>query len=202
LIGGVPVLPQFCSQPLPGLRAVRAPGGNSRFEITDGPVGKTAATTVLVGWKWPTEASMYCEKSPDEMGEHGIHLSTPVELAIFDLFVHRSLTFAFNPTAKVYSKLPGGPQYPMEGRDIGLLPMPNEVVDLGAGPPDTTTPELPNYREVATFAVERLGWSLNDFHGFRYRLRYPPIPALALLQHPLLVRPSSNGQAAHPHPLP
>lgn len=186
LINGVPVLPEFCSNPLPGLRAVRVPGGNSRFEITDGPIGKTAAATVMLGWKWPTVASMYWEQSPEEIGEHGVHFSTPVEMGIIDLFVHRSLTFAMKPEARVYSMLPRGPQYPAEGRDIGLLPMPQDVTDLGEDPPDTTTPEVPNYHELVEFSTERMGYALREFHGFRYRLRYPAIPTLGLLQHPLL----------------
>jgi len=192
LMGGVPVLPEFCSTPLPGVRTVRVPGGNSHFEITDGPVGETAAATVLLGWKWPIKVSQYCEKSPDELGEHGVHLSTPVEAVVFDLFVHRSLGFAMNPAAKVYSNLPGGPRYPMEGRSVGLLPMPSEVIDLGAGPPDTTIPEFPRYREVVEFSTGRMGFALKEFHAFRYRLRYPPIPSLAILQHPLLVH-GENG---------
>lgn len=188
LFDGVPVLPQFCSDPPPALRTVRARGGNSRFEITGGPVGNTAAATVVLGWRWPTGVSIF-QGSPGEMGEHGAHLSTPVEMAVVDLLIHRTLTFAMQPVARVYSELPGGPRYPTEGQDTGLLPLPDDVVDLGAGPPDTTTPELPRYREIVEFATQRLGCSINDFRGFRYRLRYPPIPTLALLQHRLLTRP-------------
>ena len=184
LVDGVPVLPQFSSNPLPNLRAVRAPGSNSRFEIADGPVGGEATATVFLGWKWATQVSTR-QSSPDEMGEHGLHFWTPVETAIVDLFIHRSLIFAMQPVVRVYSELPGGPKYPTEGRDIGRLPMPEDVIDLGMGPPDTTTPEIPRYRELMEFAVGRMGFALKDFHGFRYRLSYPPIPAMALLQHPL-----------------
>ena len=38
-----------------------------------------------------------------------------------------------NPTAHVYSQLPGGPQYPAGGKDAALLPVPTEVADLGFG---------------------------------------------------------------------
>lgn len=185
LIDGAPLLPQFCSQPLPKLRTTRAPGGNSRFELTPGPVGNTAATTVTVGWKWPSGLSMHAS-SPGEQGEHGVHLSTPVEMAILDLLVHRSLTFAMDPVAGVYSELPSGPRYPTEGQDSGKLPMIDDVVDLGEGPPDMTTPEMASYAQLVEFAVKRMGYSINDFRGYRYRLRYPPIPTLAVLKHKLL----------------
>ena len=184
LVSGAPLLPEFCSDPMPILRTIRAPG-LSRFELVEGPVGNTAAATVVLGWKWPILAPKK-QTRPGEMGEHGMRLSTPVELAIGDLFIHRSLDFAMHVKASVYSDLPRGPRYPEDGEEAGLLPMPSTVTDLGEGPPDTTTPEMPRYTELVDYAVSRLGCSSEEFHGFRYRLRYPPIPTLALLRHPLL----------------
>ncbi|MCC6427802.1 MAG: hypothetical protein IT435_13395 [Phycisphaerales bacterium] len=188
LFNGVPLLPQFCSQPTPALRTVRVPNGHSRFELEGGPEGTGSASTVLLGWKWPGQLSMYASR-PGEIGEHGCHLSTPAELYISDLFVHRSLTFARDPVARVYSEMPGGPRYPSEGREVGLLPMPERVADLGVGPPDTTTPEIRNYTEIFEFAAAAMGFGVNDFQGYRYRLGYPPIPVLAVLQHPLVAAP-------------
>lgn len=184
LVNGVPLLPDFCSSPLPELRTVRA-GDASRFELTAGPVGNTAATNVVLGWKWGSPVPMH-QTTPGEVGEHGTRLSTPVEMAVVDVYLHKSLAFAMDVTASVYSDLPRGPRYPEEGASAGLLPVPREVVDLGAGPPDTTTPEFPRYTDLVAFTAERMGFSVNDFRGFRYRLRYPPIPTFTLLRHPLL----------------
>lgn len=184
LVNGAPLLPEFCSDPMPALRTIRSPG-LSRFELVEGAVGNTAAATVVLGWKWPI-LSPVKQTRPGEVGEHGMRLSTPVELAIGDLFIHRSLAFAMDVKAAVYSDLPRGPRYPEDGNEAGLLPMPSTVADLGEGPPDTTTPEMPRYTELIEYAVSRLGLSSEEFHGFRYRLRYPPIPTLALLRHPLL----------------
>lgn len=190
LIDGAPLLPEFCSNPLPSLRTVRTPG-TSRFELVEGPVGNTAAATVALGWKWPTSVPVH-QTTPGEMGEHGMRLSTPVESSILDLFIHRSLKFALNANAAVYSDLPRGPRYPDDGGGAGLLPLPRGVSDLGDNPPDTTTPEMPRYGELVAYSVERLGFTLNDFHGYRYRLRYPPIPTFALLRHPLLPLPTAR----------
>jgi hypothetical protein len=120
------------------------------------------------------------------MGEHGMRMSTPVEMAFKDLYMHRSLSFAMSTTASVYSDLPGGPRYPDSGAYASVLPVPTDVSDLGEGPPDTTTPELPRYGELVSFCCKRLGFTLEDFHGFRYRLRYPPIPTFAVMRHPLM----------------
>lgn len=184
LIDGAPLLPDFCSDPLPQLRTVRTPG-TSRFELVEGPVGNTAATTVVLGWKWRGPVPME-QSAEGEMGEHGMRISTPVEAALLDVFIHKSLTFAMEAQAAIYSDLPRGPRYPDDGPTAGLLPMPTDISDLGEGPPDTTTPELPRYSEIVSYTARRLGFGINDFHGFRYRLKYPPIPTFALIRHPLL----------------
>lgn len=183
--GEPPLVRRFCSDMLPTIRAVEERRDLVRFMLDEAPVGNTGAATVVMGWAFTTPVSKY-QAHPGEMGEHGVMMCTPVESVVHDLFIHRSLKFAFNPTAHVYSQLPGGPTYPGSGRLAGLLPVPGEVVDLGAGPPDTTTPEVPRYREMFDFAVTQMGHTMNDFQGYRFRIRYAPIPALAVLRHALL----------------
>jgi hypothetical protein len=187
-ISGGPLLPQFCSKPLPMLRTVSVDKNNSRYELLEGPVGQGSAVDLYLGWRWPRLATMYGQDEND-LGEHGLNLSTPVETAILELWVHRSLTFAMNPVARVYSALPSGPKYPNEGREAGLLPLYSDVVDLGPGVLGASSPEVPRGAELVAFAANRLGQSAQDYHGFRLRIKYPPIPTVAFLQHPLLPRP-------------
>lgn len=184
LCEGVPVVPEFCSEPLPTFRLKRSPGGNRRFEIAEGELGYTGAATMVMAWKWPRTASVFAS-APGEVGEHGLHLTTPVELAIHDLLVHTSMEFALTPQAASYSELPGGPKYPDEGPDTGRMPMPEDVVDLGSAPPSLTTLEIPRYQEMIERAAGQLGCTLGDFHGFRHRVAYPTIPTIAMLRHPL-----------------
>ncbi|MGD9690143.1 MAG: hypothetical protein AB7K52_10865 [Phycisphaerales bacterium] len=185
--GDAPLVRQFCTEPSLNLQEIRMPGGAVRYELGEGPVGNTAATDAVLGWKYHGQVS--CRASVQgEPGEHLVVLSTPAETLIHDMWVHRSLEFAMNPapTWQAYSMLPGGPRYPVQGREVGLLPLANEVVDLGVGPPDTTTAEIPNYREMVQFAVERMGWKMKDFRAFRMRVKYPPIPAMGVFRHALL----------------
>lgn len=180
----VPILSEFCSEPLPGMRSVRLANGQTRFEINRGPVGNTAAATVILGWVSKGTVSRY-ETYPGEHGEHGVFMSTPAETMVHDLLVHRSLKFAHNPTAHVFSELPGGPRYLTDGEAAGTIPFHEKVLDLGAGPPDLTTPEFPRYRDLAALGTRSLGFELSDFQGYRVRLAHPPIPTLAILRHGL-----------------
>ena len=41
---------------------------------------------------------------------------------------------------------------------------------------------------MVDYAAEGMGWTLRDFHAYRYRLRFPPIPTLCLYRYALLQR--------------
>lgn len=185
--GRVPLLREFCSEPTPEIHEVHDQPSLVRYVLREGPVGNTAAATIVLGWTNFAAGTAH-QSYPGEKGEHGVHLTTPAEVSLNDLYIHRDLEFAFNPTAHVYSMLPGGPQYPEGGELAPLLPVPSDVSDLGAGPPETTTPELPRYSDMFAYAAKRLNFSPKDFQGYRHRLAYPPIPSMALLRHGLLPR--------------
>jgi hypothetical protein len=178
--GEVPLVRELCSQPLPPVSVI--PGPNSmRFEIGDGPIGNTANLSCVTGWIVRSAMSRY--RTPeDTYGEYHCALTTPSEIAIIDFFVHRSIGFPLPPSVHMYSQLPGGPVYPMCGRDQGELPMRETLISLGS-PPDVVTPEFPAYRKLAQMVTERLGWPLNEFVGYRLKIRYPPIPTVSLFRH-------------------
>lgn len=178
------LLPHFCSSPLAEIRILENPPGTMRHMLAEGPVGNTAAATVYMGWTIEDCAPTH-QTIPDETGDHIVLLSTPVEELIHDIYIHKDLAFAMNPTAHVYSQLPGGPQYPSAGPDAPQLPMPVEVIDLGV-PTQVVTPEVPGYHEISEFGAQSIGCALTDFRAFRYRLRYPPIPTMSILRHALL----------------
>jgi hypothetical protein len=182
-----PILKQFCSTPLPSLRQARGHDGVTRMELVEGPIGNTGAATCMLGWVVRGIWDKYRAEA-DEYGEHIVRLSTPVELLYHDLYVHRSLDFAMKPEVLLYSDLPGGPRYPQDGAEHGRLPVTEDVVDLGEGPPSASAADLPHYRAMVELAVERLGWTLNEFHGFRFKLKYPPIPTLCVYRYGLVQR--------------
>lgn len=182
--GSAPLLKRFCTSPEPQLRETPGRNSTTRYELAEGPIGNTAATNCILGWVAGGEVCRY--RSPgDLIGEHVVRLSTPVEVLYHDLYVHRSLGFAMNPTIHLYSDLPGGPIFPYDGPERGRLPVLDEVVDLGENPPNASAADIPNYRQMVSFGAEQMGWTLNDFRGFRFRLKYPPIPTLAVYRYDL-----------------
>jgi hypothetical protein len=179
-----PLMGDFCSRPLPAIRTVAGPESMLRYELIEGPVGNTAATSCIVGLFGRNFVIRY-RTEDDTLGEHFARLNTPVEFMIHDLFVHEDLEYALAPEIFLYSQLPGGPVYPSAGRAGGLLPLYEKVIDLGKGISGVTTPEVLQYRQMVQAVYDRLGWDAAKFHGFRFKMRYPPIPSLAVLRYEL-----------------
>ncbi len=179
-----PLLGDFCSDPIPEIRLVTGADGMMRYELVEGPVGNTAAATCVIGILGRSFVRR-TRTVNDTLGEHGARLYTPVELLIHDLFVHRDMEHALSPEMFLYSQMPGGPVYPTSGRDRGMLPLHEITHERGGCPPDLVTPELPQYGRMIQTVADRAGWDLNDFHGFGFRMRYPPIPTLAMYRYAL-----------------
>jgi len=179
-----PIIREFCSDPPPKLRTTQGLPGVIRHELVGGPVGNTAACTCVVGWIRRADCVRH-RTDQERFLEHVVTHNTPAELSIHDFFVHRELSAEVHPTVHLYSQLPGGPVYPQCGREQGELPLREDLINLGGWPPDVVTPEVPNYAKLVALAASRIGWTLNDFVGYRMKLRYPPIPTALLFRHEL-----------------
>ena len=184
---GPPLISQFCSPNLPPLNLVSREEGVMRFEVGAGPIGNTAAVTCVTGWILRAEVERW-RSEMDALGEHVVTLATPTELLVHDVFLHRDIWPQTPPSAHCYSLLPGIPVYPRGGRVRGLLPLTDPVINLGSSP-DATLPEAPRYHQIVAAVFKRLGHEPSEFRGARFRLRYPPIPALITTRYPLAERP-------------
>lgn len=181
--GGVPLMPEFCSSPLPPLHAATRPDGATPLLLGPGPVGRHGRATVVCGWL--TRDAVAARRGPEgDRGDHFAMLATPAETIIHDLYVHRSLDFAARATPIVFSLLPGGPAYPHEDVRSRLANVKGRVTELGS-PPDCATPVLRTYRPLVARVIERLGWMPSDFVGRRYLLAFPPIPAAVAWRYEL-----------------
>ncbi len=183
-LGQAPLVREFCSSKDLTLRVT--PGANStvRFELPEGPVGATHALTIFTGWIHRNVGTRY-RTADDVLGEHFTVLTTPTELTIQDLYVHRDLDYARAPQVCLYGQLPGAGAYPNGPRDGGLLPMSETIQDLSGLPPHPGTPEWRYYQDVVERVIGRLGHKLEDFYGLRIQLRYPPIPSMLLYRYEL-----------------
>ncbi len=177
-----PLLKEFCSQANPPIRSVVV-GGETRFEMEAGPVGKSASLTTVFGWRLPAAAPIEGD-GPDEVGEHFFRLDLPSERVQYDLLIHRDIVFPEGPKAFLYNLMPGHTAYPLSHQEDYSLPLPEKVLQLGESP-HLTSPSIPKYRAILESVCERSGWDLGAFRAFRLEVCYPPIPSFLVLAHPL-----------------
>ena len=177
---GMPLLREFCSEPLPDLRAVEVPNGTA-WELCPGPVGKTANMTATFGFLDRSVAPVAGE-APGQFGEHLTMLNTPVETLLVDVLVHRALPFASPPEALLVSRMESDARFTTADKNRYRLPLHEELTPIGSM---VSTPLLPRHPELVAMAAERLGHQLTDFEGYRLVMRYPPIPAVAVLRNAL-----------------
>ena len=179
-----PLMGDYCSRPIPEMGIELGKDGVTRYELSEGPVGSTATTTCVIGLFGRNFVPRY--RAPnDTRGEHFARLYTPVETLIHDLFVHKDLSYALTPQILLYSQMPGGPVFPSSSRDRGILNVQDPIINLGNGPADVVTPEFPPYAKMIRSVFAQLDWTPGDFRGFRFRLRYPPIPTMAVWRYEL-----------------
>ena len=181
---GVPLMREFSTGGLPDLCSYTDKMGITRLELDVGSVGNVGSATYVTGWFSRGGVNRYAKEN-NTRGGHSVTLSTPAELLIHDLFVHRDLEYALTPEITLHSLLPAGAQYSPLDPDRGSLPLCEAIYELGGGPPDVMVPEIPNYRQMVGSVFKRLEWQQKDFYGLRFKLRHPPIPSVATIIYDL-----------------
>jgi hypothetical protein len=176
----VPLLRRFCSQPLPQLRRRVDSSGWVIEELVEGPVGNTAALTLVTAELTRQTARTFKTKHTQQM-DWGVWVTTPCEVLIFDQFIHKDLFPPSPREVRMYANL-ADPAHFTEGQ---LLPVFERVETLGSGKEVVHTPDVPRYGEMAQYVFERLGWDARQFELHRLRIQFPPMPAAVVVSHAL-----------------
>jgi hypothetical protein len=183
----VPLVREFSVGSESELLASPDPTGGVRYELAPGPVGNTAQTTWVFGWREPAFASIYADET-NRYGEHGVRNLIPAEMLQVDLLVHRSLPIARNPETMLISALGGERLGQYAGVRFDYLPLPERLQSIGREPPVVSSAAVPHYSDMVDLLFRRMGWNVNEFSGHRLVLKYPPIPTVALIRYPLVQR--------------
>lgn len=185
---GSPLIPEFCSNPLPELTVVQE-ATETQYELPPGPVGNTAAMTCVYGSLLRATGSLYRDPHNRYM-ELGCSLVTPAETLVFDLLIHESMPWAMKPELGVFSQILASPDHSSPARERNRIVITERVADLGRGLSAMITPTMPRHADLLRAVFERAGWDPNEFHALRFVMSYPPIPATLLLISELPERPS------------
>lgn len=174
---GVPVIPSFCSTPMPELRRRITPDGMANDEFVDGPIGRTGERTIVTG-EVIRNISRVHATAEDKFGHFGVGIRIPAETLIFDLFVDRNLFGDVQREIRVFSDLCS----PVTWRPEDALPVPERIVPMGRGVSLAQTPEIPGYPDLASAVFEMLGAESRQYELYRIRMVYPPMPTTVMVR--------------------
>lgn len=180
---GVPVLPEYCSDPVPELARTPTPDGMMQDEFVSGSVGLQGERTLVTGEILrdiaPTHATEH-----DKTAHFGSAVRTPAEMLHFDMFVRAGLFGDVRRELCVFSDTASSIAF---GESDELM-VRESISELGRGLAMTQAPDLPGYHDLASAVFGRLSLDPDDYELYRIRIAYPPFPSTVMVRHPLLSR--------------
>jgi len=178
LMNGVPVLPEFCSEPMPKLRRRPVGQGLTNDELLPAPVGCSGQQTIVTG-EIIRELSPVYATSENKRALFGAVVRTPCEVFVHDHFVHRDLFPDAERELVVFSELNSS----VTQDDDDMLPISESVECLGRGLSVARTAAVPGYMKLLRGVFARAGWDPDDFDLYRVRMAYPPMPTSVVIRH-------------------
>lgn len=173
---------EFCSHPLPGFGTLEI-DGHTRYQLPPGQIGNRGRHTWIYGEAARRFAPIYRDKT-NQFGEHAVQVQCPVEWLLCDLQVHESLAFALSPRVLTYGLHSLTPK-PGTESEYDRLPVAEVIQSIGRSPPVVSTPLIPRYHAMVERVYERMGWRAEEMCGFRFEMKYPPMPMSVVVQHDL-----------------
>ena len=180
--GGMPLVPDFCSSPLPEIRQTEASNGWIYDELVPGALGKSGAATIINGEVMP--AIVPSEHADDNtFARYMLTVRTPIEHVQVDLLIHEDLPHLDPPNCSMVGLLED--RVTPQAHEGMHLQEPGAATDLGT-PAAVRSRRVPDYEHMATSALERAGWPTPDaFRGYRFASDYPPAPCEINLRCPI-----------------
>lgn len=178
---GVPVLPEFCSNPMPALSRSAGPDGMMQDEFLPSCVGTQGERTLVTGEILRNIAPVHATPN-DDAAHFGSAVRTPAQMLHFDLFVAAGLFGDVQRELRVFSDLAS----PVSFDEQDALSVSDQVVDMGRGVSLAQTPDIPGYTDLASTIFTRLHMTPADYELYRVRMAYPPMPTTVMLKHELL----------------
>jgi hypothetical protein len=177
---GVPVFPEFCSNPMPPISRRKGPDGTVYDEFVSGPVGQSGERTLVTGEVIRNLGAAHATPT-DKVAHFGTGVRIPAELLQMDMFVHRTLFAGVERELKVFSDLAS--QVAFDEADA--LPAPERISRLGRGIALAQSQDIPAYADLAAAVFEALDAEPDDYDLFRVRMAYPPMPVSVMFRHKL-----------------
>jgi hypothetical protein len=167
----MPVLPQFCTSPLPKVERTEMPSGWVYYNALGNDIGLRSSFNLTFG-RFVRETPFTSEADGRRVHSSTIHhIHKPAAMAIQELLVHRPSFPNARPELMIYQYREGdlsleaarrSQQYPVDER-LAMVGRAN-AVELA---------DVPRYSELLRVGANAAGWDLSEFDVYRLRMPYP-----------------------------
>jgi len=177
---GISIIEPFCSQPLPKIEHHTEEDGSYRSDLVLQGIGRTHATTVVLGYHAPNTLQRVADHS-NNMILANFPIRVPCEYCYLDVLVHQDLQWPnqFEPEIFGDSFEPGAPIF---DRTHNLLPFHGDIKRGPASRITAVQPPIENYQKLLDWTCSGVGWNLADFHATRVIIQYPVMPSTLCLR--------------------
>jgi len=177
----VPVLPEFCSDPMPQLERTKTHDGLMQDEFLSSQVGLQGERTLVTGELLRNIAPTYARPN-DKTAHFGTAVRTPAEMLHFDLLVRAGLFGDVRRELRVFSDIASSISF----RDSDALSVSDTITPLGRGLSLVQAPDLPGYQDLVNSVMHRLKLDPAEYELYRIRMAFPPVPTTVMMSHELL----------------
>lgn len=178
---GVPVLPEYCSDPMPELMRTKTHDGMMQDEFVSSEIGLRGQRTLVTGELLRNIAPTHAMPN-DKVAHFGTAVRIPAEMLHFDFYVRAGLFGDVERELRVFSDIAA----PVAFEDSDSLAVSDTITRLGRGLSLAQSPDLPGHQDLTRSLFDRLGIEPNEYELYRVRMAYPPMPTTVMIKHELL----------------
>ncbi|MGD8451309.1 MAG: hypothetical protein PVJ57_05770 [Phycisphaerae bacterium] len=166
-------LDAFCSQPLPRIE-VDCVGESVHYVLAEDGFGPRDAHDVVLVEVYMCEMRRTIPREIQPKRHVYAGASVPAKVLLFDALVHKDVFAGRDPSLLFYDTSYWGVADPNDPtRDADRLELSETIQPLGWGMDKFRSSEEPRYAEILQTICRKLGWSSEDFRGYRCRVEYP-----------------------------
>ncbi|MFG0293857.1 MAG: hypothetical protein ACF8MJ_12000 [Phycisphaerales bacterium JB050] len=184
----VPLLREFCSQPVPEVRRYHGAENHLVDELVETRIGNQGVVDCF-GGEVASGVGVRYQNEHNTVAEMVVRMRTTTKWLLSDVFLHKDLVPEVTPALGVYADIEGMPMAAPAQRN--KLPHVGELKTLGASAKAPYTPLIPRYADMIEYVTSKLGWDIGDFMVYRVQLEYPVIPSSVSISWPLPLHPDS-----------
>jgi hypothetical protein len=175
----VPIIKEFCGEPLPEFKLFTHKGSNY-VALAGDEVPSSMPTNLFIGSYTPGTFLRY--RTVDTTTEFVSYTaSEPARVAFIDVFIHEEAWPDANPRLALYRTGPRGNIDFSGEREFDRIDMIETVRFLGKGTDRIHTNDVENYAAMVRKVFDRVGWDGERFRAYRVRIEYPLLHSQVML---------------------